>query len=270
MAFLVSAAVGGSVAAGAALAGIAVGGASLAGAWIQADAATKASKVQSDAATTAADTVKDSTDAALAAQKDQFDKIQTLLKPYVDTGNTALQGQGDLAGLNGADAQKAAVDAIQGGAQFQGLVRNGEDAILQNASATGGVRGGNVQGALAQFRPQLLSSLIDQQYQRLGGLTQVGANAATGQAGAYSQQGAQEAGLLSQLGRDQAGYGIDAAQAQAGGILGQFNPGTALADSLASGLGVFSGLGGFKAAGSGTGGGGGGGGGGSAARSRVF
>jgi hypothetical protein len=44
------------------------------------------------------------------------------------------------------------------------------------------VRGGNIQAALGQFRPQLLSSLIEQQYGRLGGLTSLGQASAAGQA----------------------------------------------------------------------------------------
>ncbi|WP_449405980.1 hypothetical protein [Massilia phosphatilytica] len=35
--------------------------------------------------------------------------------------------------------------------RFQALQQQGNDAILANASATGGLRGGNVQGALGQF-----------------------------------------------------------------------------------------------------------------------
>jgi len=55
--------------------------------------------------------------------------------------------------------------------------------LLQKASATGGLRGGNIQAALSRFRPSLLNSLIEQQYGRLGGLTQLGQSSATGQAG---------------------------------------------------------------------------------------
>ena len=59
------------------------------------------------------------------------------------------------------------------------MVRQGEEAILQGASATGGLRGGNVQAALAQFRPAMLNRFVQQQYERLGGLTR----GATGVAG---------------------------------------------------------------------------------------
>ena len=57
------------------------------------------------------------------------------------------------------------------------MVQQGQDAILQNASAIGGLRGGNTQAALAQFRPALLSQLIAEQYNRLGGLSSLGQNA---------------------------------------------------------------------------------------------
>jgi hypothetical protein len=99
-----------------------------------------------------------------------------------DPGRTggALYAQQDLLGLNGGDRQRAAYAGIEASPAFQALVQQGENGILQNASATGGLRGGNTQGALAQFRPQMLAQLIEQQYSRLGGLTQLGQNSAAG------------------------------------------------------------------------------------------
>jgi len=143
--------------------------------------ASKAQKKATNAAT-AAQTA--ASDAAIAEQQRQFDATTALFKPYVEAGNSALARQMDLNGLNGPEAQQAAIDAIQSGAEYGSLVRQGEEGILQNASATGGLRGGNVQGALAKFRPEVLSSLINQQYQRLGGLTQIGQASAGGQAAA--------------------------------------------------------------------------------------
>lgn len=78
------------------------------------------------------------------------------------------------------DPQAAAVGALENSSIFRTLARQGEDAILQNASATGGIRGGNTQGALARFRPQLLDQFIERQYGRLGGIAQMGATAAAG------------------------------------------------------------------------------------------
>jgi hypothetical protein len=144
--------------------------------------------VQSNAADTAAEAQTAAADAGIAEQRRQFDAAKELLQPYVDAGEPALaalspyaeagtgalQGQLALAGLSGVDAQREAIGAIEQGGEYQSLVGAGEEAILQSAAATGGLRGGNVQGALAQFRPQVLSSLINQQYSRLGGLTNMG------------------------------------------------------------------------------------------------
>jgi hypothetical protein len=90
------------------------------------------------------------------------------------------------------------------------LAQQGEEAILQNASATGGLRGGNVQGALAQFRPALLNQFLEQQYTRLGDLTKVGQASAAG-VGA--------SGITSATNIGQA-Y-TQAGQARAGSIMGQ-------------------------------------------------
>ena len=75
------------------------------------------------------------------------------------------------------------------------MTRQGEEAILQQASATGGLRGGNVQAALSQFRPQVLNSLIEQQYNRLGGLATLGQASAAGQ-GAQGMASASNIGNL--------------------------------------------------------------------------
>jgi hypothetical protein len=130
--------------------------------------------VQSNAARSAANAQTEAADKGIAEQRRQFDLIQGLLKPYVGAGESALLQQMALGGMSGPEEQQAAIAAIEGGQEFETLTRSGEEAILQNASATGGLRGGNVQGALAQFRPQVLSSLINQQYGRLGWAYYVG------------------------------------------------------------------------------------------------
>lgn len=158
----------------------------------------------------------DATNAGIAQQNKQFESIQALLKPYVDAGTGALAGQQNLIGLNGAGAQQSAIDALKGSPQFTSLLAQGENSILANASATGGLRGGNTQGALAQFSPQLLSQLIEQQYGRLGGLASVGQNAAAGVGNAGVQTGNQITNLLQQQGAAQAGGYLAQGKAQAG------------------------------------------------------
>lgn len=113
------------------------------------------------------------------------------------------QNGGDISQFQD-NPQARAVAQIEGQPMFQSIARQGEDAILQNASATGGLRGGNTQGALARFRPQLLNQFIEQQYARLAGITELGQNAAAGVGSAGLSTGANIGSLLSQQGRAQA------------------------------------------------------------------
>jgi hypothetical protein len=172
-----------------------------------------------------------SAQAGIDEQRRQFDAVQKLLQPYTEAGTGALTQQQALIGMGTPQAQQQAITALQGGPQFQALQQQGENAILQNASATGGLRGGNVQGALAQFRPALLSSLINQQYERLGGLSALGQNAAAGVGNAGLTTGRNVATLLGEQGA-----------AQAGGILGQQG---ALTGGISKAFGAIQGAGGF-------------------------
>jgi hypothetical protein len=104
--------------------------------------------VQSNAARSAAGAQTEAAEAGIAEQRRQFDLIQGLLKPYVGAGESALLQQMALGGMSGPEEQQAAIAAIEGGQEFETLTRSGEEAILQNASATGGLRGGNVQGII--------------------------------------------------------------------------------------------------------------------------
>lgn len=127
-------------------------------------------------------------DAGIAEQRRQFDAVRELLKPYTQAGSTALTGmqeytkagipafemQQALAGILGPERQRAAMAQIEADPGFQNQIRMGENALLQNASATGGLRGGNIQAALAQFRPEMLRMEIDRRYNQLGGLANTG------------------------------------------------------------------------------------------------
>jgi len=167
-----------------------------------------------DAARSASDTQAAASAAGVAENRRQFDKLIELMSPYVTAGTGALGAQQDLLGLSGADRQQAAIAGLEASPAFGALTRTGEEAILQNASATGGLRGGNTQRALAQFRPQLLSQLIEQQLSRLGGMTAMGQASAAGQASAGMNSANNIAQLLQQQGAATAGGQI--AQGSAG------------------------------------------------------
>lgn len=188
--------------------GLALLGGSLLSGVAQAGAAKKAAGAQTAAA-----------QAGIEEQRRQFDAVQKLLAPFVGAGTGALAQQSALIGLGGAEAQTAALRALEQGPEFAALTRQGEEAILQNAAATGGLRGGNVQAALAQFRPQILSGLIEQQYSRLGGLATAGQNAAAGVGTAGMQTGQNIAQLLAQQGAARAGSALAGGRAF-GNILG--------------------------------------------------
>jgi len=179
-----------------------VGGSQLIGSSMQASAASSAAGIQGAAA-----------EKGIEEQRRQFDALQTLLKPYTEAGVPALEQQQALLGLKGPEAERAAIERISGGERFQELSRQGEEALLQRASATGGLRGGNIQAALGQFRPQLLNQLIDEQYGRLGGMTTLGQRSAAGVGAAGMQSGTNVSNLLSQQGAARAGGELGEARA---------------------------------------------------------
>jgi hypothetical protein len=185
--------------------GLIVGGSQLLGGLMQADAAGEAAGIQAGAA-----------EAGIAEQRRQFDALRALLQPYTEAGLPALQQQQALLGLQGPEAEQAAIERIRGGETFQALAQQGEEALLQRASATGGLRGGNIQGALAQFRPALLNQAIEQQYGRLGGMTSLGQQSAAGVGTAGMQTGTNVANLLAQQGAARAGGELGEAKAFSG------------------------------------------------------
>ena len=257
---------------GAALAGIAVGGATLVSGLAQSNAASSAAATQAGSAQSGID-----------EQRRQFDAVQKLLAPYVQAGGQGLAGyspsqqagagalptlpqsaqagapaleqQQALIGLRGPEAQRAAIAGISGGEQFKALTEQGEGGLLSAAAATGGLRGGNLQGALAQFRPQLLNELINQQYGRLGGLATQGGNVAQN----LASSGLSATGELARIGQaSAAGVGTAGQQtgtnianlmgqqgaAMAGADIAQGRAFGAIPSGIAGGLGIFRGLGG--------------------------
>lgn len=205
--------------------------ATIVGSLAVAGATVYAGYTASEAAKSAANTQSNAAQSGIDEQRRQFDKVHQLLQPYVDAGKPALTQQQDIAGLNGVDAQNKAIDAIKNGGEFSQLVKSGESSIMQNAAATGGLRGGNTQAALAQFSPQILSSLVDKQYGRLSGLSQMGENAAAGVGQAGQASANQVSSLLEQQGAAQAGGQIAAGQAGSIGL-----------NAILAGLGTYTGL----------------------------
>jgi hypothetical protein len=159
------------------------------------------SQAQSRAAASATGAQIDAAYAGIDEQRRQFDLLQELLKPFIEAGTGALGQQQEMLGLKGAGAQQAAMTELEQSPFYQGLVSQGENALLQQASATGGLRGGNLQAALAQFRPNMLSQAFADKYNRLAGLTSIGQASATNTGAQAMQLGSNVAGLLGDVGQ---------------------------------------------------------------------
>jgi len=227
---------------GAVIAAVVVGTAAVAGGVMAYTGAQK----QASAAKAAADAQSQAGQAAIAANNDQFQQMKAMVQPYANAGYDSLTAQLDLIGQNGPEAQQAAINNIQNDPNARALAVQGEQGILANASATGGLRGGNIQAALAQFRPQLLQSMINDRYTKLQGITQLGQAAASQQASASLANGQQTANLLTGIGNAQAQGLIGAGAANAAGY-------NAIGGALQGAAGSVAGLDALKYLRSGTG-----------------
>lgn len=140
-----------------------------------------------------------------------FQQQQAILNPILQDQKYEQMGM---------EQQRQAIQQIEQGPLFQELARQGEAGLLATASATGRRGAEDTQSAIARFRPQLLNSLIDQTYARLGGLSNVGQTAAQNllNIGQSSAAGV-GAGAL-QSGNAMANLMTGQAAAQAAGIQG--------------------------------------------------
>lgn len=227
-----SAAAGGGTAAGtgAAAAG---GGSSLTSALVRGGAGLLSTYMQGNAAQDAAAAQQAAAQAGQTQAQQMYAQLMQSLQPYLSAGTSALTAQGNLQGLNGNPAQQTAINELQASPQFQSALKLGENRILANASATGGLRGGNTQAALAQFSPQLLSATINDQLTRLSGVTGQGLSA-TGMGGTAGQNTSSLVAQLLQTG----------GAAAAGGALAQGQTNAGYVNALMGAIGYYTG-GGF-------------------------
>jgi hypothetical protein len=132
----------------------------------------------------------------------QFDITNANFQPYRDIGGKGLAGLGDLTGVNGAPQQQTAIDTLKASPFYQSLFRTGEEALLQNASATGGIRGGNTERGLADFGSDTLMRTIQQQLANLGGLAGIGLGATNSTAGFGQNASNAVSGFLTDQGKN--------------------------------------------------------------------
>ncbi len=122
------------------------------------------SGAQRRAASEAANAQREASNLSIAEQRRQFDRIQELFAPYVQAGTDSLSSLAVLSGARGEQALQQRAQEISEGDAFQFLLGEGENAILQSAAATGGLRGGDTQRALATLAPGLLSQELNRRF----------------------------------------------------------------------------------------------------------
>ncbi len=161
-------------------------------------------------------------------QRRQYDVTRADNLPFLTAGQDALAQQRGLVGLNGAQEQQAGIDQLRSGPLYESLYRNGEQSALANASATGGLRGGNTQRSLYNLGNDTLSQAYQYQLANLGGL---------------AGQGQQSGVALGNFGQNTANavqQGFDAqGNAQAQGALTRGAINSAQTQNLFSSIGQF-------------------------------
>ncbi len=133
--------------------------------------------------------------AGLAETARQFDKTEANFAPATALLAPAAQKLGDLTGINGDEALASEIASLRESPLYQSLYRNGEETLLANASATGGLRGGNTARSLADFGEDTLSQVIQQQLSNYGGLAGLGLGAA-GSVGNFGANAVNQQNLL--------------------------------------------------------------------------
>jgi hypothetical protein len=133
--------------------------------------------MSASAAGDAADAQAQSAQNNLQLAQQQYNTLQGQISPYLSAGQTGLTGYQDLLGANGNGAQNTAIGDIKSGAQYQGLMQTGNENVLANASATGGLRGSNTSNTLANTGISTLNNLITQKLAGYQGLIGAGQSA---------------------------------------------------------------------------------------------
>lgn len=174
---------------------------------------------------------------AIDLQKSQWEQTQAQLKPYMQVGQPALQSLQNLTSLGG---QGAALNDYYNSDQYKGLADQARYQQLASAEATGGLGSSATSNALAAFAPALGQNWLSGQLQNYSNLTNIGMNAATGQASAGQNYANNAGSLLQGLGQIQgAPQGPSRAQSAVGGAAA----GAALGTSVMPGWGTAIGAG---------------------------
>lgn len=161
--------------------------------------------MSSNAASDAADTQAGAANQAAILQSNQYNQNVARESPWVNAGSNALgtlQALLGAGGTNGPLTRQFTPEMYQKSPAFNFLLNNGLNAITNQASATGGVGGGNTLKALMNYGTGLADTDYQQQlgnytnwqdqvYNMLNGISNQGLNAAN----SLNSNGTQSAAL---------------------------------------------------------------------------
>lgn len=133
------------------------------------------------------------------------------LEPFINKGNAAFDVQAALSGALGNDAQRQAFADFNSSPGQDFLQQRGEQAILRNASAVGGLGGSRVMQELQRQGVGLAQQDFANHFDRLGQLSGMGLNGAGMKANTVMSGANIAANLTGQMSNQSANYGNNAA-----------------------------------------------------------
>jgi len=151
---------------------------------------------------------------AYDALKTSAEESAEPLDPYSEAGQEALNMINDLSGINGPEAQQAAMDAYRSSPALAAKLKQSEDMMTRMAAATGQLGGGNLLKGLQESALTLHDLDFQNYMDQLGGIAEGGLTAGSQLANLKSQYGRDVAGVAGQI----AGLDVNSAQWAGTGI----------------------------------------------------
>lgn len=139
--------------------------------------------------------------AILEEQRRQYDTTREDFAGARGRENAAGESLNDFLGLNGAEAEQAAIDGFNESAGQKFLRERQERALVRNSAALGGLGGGNVRTALQEQSFGIANQQLGERKDRLAGVASGGATRAGAAIGAGQGQGITNTALGFEQGR---------------------------------------------------------------------
>ncbi|MGY8962549.1 MAG: hypothetical protein ACKVKT_03225 [Rhodospirillales bacterium] len=226
---------------------------------IAAGAAAASAKMSSSAIKTSGRLAKEAADAATVEQRRQAELSRADFAPFLEQGQAASGQLGAFLGLQGQEAEQAAIAGFNESPGQKFLRERQERSLVRNEAALGGLGGGNVRTALQEQAFGIASTQLGERKDRLANVASLGATSASnlGALGSRSSenigniamqsaadQGANALGLANN--RRSGLAAIGGAIAGEGGLLSQFGSrvkpppkiNTLVPDAVARGMGT--------------------------------